>query len=73
MKKTLLAIFIILGIAFLALGIYYLVTPAGSLAHYLPGYSAGSSHKHLKHGLASIIVALGFWVLSWFYSAKKTV
>jgi hypothetical protein len=72
-KKLLLSVFIILAIAFLALGIYYLITPAGSLIHVLPGYAAGSSHKHAKHGLASIIVALGFGVLAWFYSAKKTV
>jgi len=71
-KKSLLILFIILAIVFLALGIYYLVTPAGSLFHSLPGYSLGSPHKHAKHGIASIIIALGFGVLAWFYSAKKT-
>ena len=71
MKKFLLVVFIILAIAFLALGIYYLRTPAGSLYHHLPGYTAGSTHKHAKHGIASIIVALGFGILAWFYSAKK--
>jgi hypothetical protein len=71
MKKLLLTLFIILSLAFLALGVYYLVTPAGSLFHSLPGYLAGSTHKHAKHGLASLIVGLGFAVLAWFYSAKK--
>ena len=71
MKKLILTMFIVLTVAFIALGIYYFVTPAGSLPHHLPGYLAGSSHKHLKHGLASVIVCLGFGVLAWFYSAKK--
>jgi hypothetical protein len=71
MKKLLLAVFIILSLAFLALGIYYFVTPAGSLYHHIPGYLAGSTHKHAKHGLASVIVGLGFAVLAWFYSGKK--
>jgi hypothetical protein len=72
MKKVLLALFIILALAFLALGVYYFITPAGKLAHYLPGYLAGSVHKHAKHALACFIVALGLGVLAWFYSAKKT-
>ena len=71
MKKYLLILFVILAIALLALGIYYFVTPAGSLLHSLPGYSLGSPHKHAKHGIASIIIAFGFGVLAWFY-AKKT-
>jgi len=71
MKKLLLMLFIILSLAFLALGVYYFVTPAGSLFHSLPGYLAGSNHKHAKHGLACLIVGLGFAVLAWFYSAKK--
>lgn len=71
MKNFLLTLFIILSLAFLALGVYYFVTPAGSLFHSLPGYLAGSPHKHAKHGLASVIVGLGFAVLAWFYSGKK--
>jgi hypothetical protein len=71
MKKLLLTLFIILSIGFLALGVYYFVTPAGSLFHSIPGYLAGSSHKHSKHGLASVIVGVGFAVLAWFYSGKK--
>jgi hypothetical protein len=71
MKKLILSVFIILAIVFIALGVYYFVTPAGSLPHHLPGYLAGSTHKHFKHGLASVIVGFGFGVLAWFYSAKK--
>ena len=71
MKKTGTYLLIILGFVFLALAIYYWVTPAGSLPHFLPGYIAGSSTKHLKHGLAALVLAFCSWVLAWFWSGKK--
>jgi uncharacterized iron-regulated membrane protein len=71
MKKPLVILFIIAGILFLALAIYYWVTPAGSLPHGFPGYIANASEKHLKHGLAALVLALGAWVLAWFLSGKK--
>ena len=71
MKKLITALFVLASLAFLAIGVYYFVTPAGSLFHLVPGYSSGSGHKHTKHGLASLIVAVGFAVLAWFSSAKK--
>ena len=71
MKKMMVPILIIAGLIFLALAIYYWVTPAGSLPHGFPGYEAGSAHKHLKHGLAALILAVGAGVWAWFSSGKK--
>jgi len=71
MKKTAIYLLVILGLVFLVLAIYYWVTPAGSLPHFFPGYSAGSRHKHLKHGLAALVLALAAWVLAWFWSGSK--
>jgi uncharacterized membrane protein YdjX (TVP38/TMEM64 family) len=71
MKKPLTVVSTILAIVFLALAIYYWVTPAGSLPHSFPGYQAGSTHVHLKHGLASLILAVAFGVLAWFSLGKK--
>jgi len=71
MKKGLMIVFLVLALLFLAGAIYYWVTPAGSLPHHFPGYEAGSTHVHLKHGLASFILAIGFGILAWF-SSKKT-
>jgi hypothetical protein len=71
MKKNVVYLLIVLGIIFLALAIYYWVTPAKSLPHFFPGYLAGSAHKHLKHGLAALVLAIGAWVLAWFWSGKK--
>jgi uncharacterized membrane protein YdjX (TVP38/TMEM64 family) len=71
MKKYAVYLLVLLGLIFLALAIYYWVTPAGSLPHFFPGYSAGSAHKHLKHGIAAIVLAAAAWVLAWFWSGKK--
>jgi hypothetical protein len=72
MKKPLVTLFVVVGVIFIALAVYYWVTPAGSLLHFLPGYQGGSVHKHLKHGLAALILGLGCGVIAWFVSGKKT-
>ena len=69
MKKPKVLILVLLGAAFVALAIYYWMTQAGSLPHWLPGYEAGSTHKHLKHGLAAFILGIGCFVWAWFASA----
>ncbi len=73
MKKILLAVFIAIAVASLILGVYYITTPAGSLYHHLPGYAVASTHKYIEHGIASIILALSFAVLAWFYGARKVI
>jgi hypothetical protein len=72
MKKPWTIVFAILAVLFLALAIYYWVTPAGSLPHFLPGYEHGSTHVHLKHGLAALILAIGSAIVAWFMGGKKT-
>ena len=70
-KKSFSIIAIILGIIFVILAIYYWITPAGSLASYIPGFEAGSTTVHFKHGLASFILALGLFTYAWFKGGKK--
>ena len=71
MKKQQTILLIIVGLLFVALAVYYWATPAGSLHHWIPGYEAGSAHKHLKHGLAAAILGLGSFVWAWFLSGAK--
>jgi hypothetical protein len=71
MKKYGTVLLVIGGLALLGLGVYYLYTPAGSLVSFLPGHEVGSSHKHLKHGAASILLGLGLWVWAWFNSSPS--
>ena len=68
MKKLLMGILVILGIAFLGLAVYYWKTPAGSLPHLLPGYQAGLTRAHTKHALVAFILAVGCGILAWFLS-----
>ena len=71
MKKGLSIVFALAALLFVGLAIYYWMTPAGSLPHHFPGYEAHSTHKHLKHGLAALILAVGCAVLAWFSLGKK--
>ncbi len=65
-RKLLVVLAIILGIALIAVGIVYFVEPASSLPWFFPGHLAGSSHHHVKHGLAAVLVGLACLVFAWF-------
>ena len=58
----------IFGVVFLAIAAVYWLTPAGGLPSFLPGFDAGSDDVHIKHALASLIVALALFAMAiiWF-------
>ena len=58
----------LLGVVFLAIAAVYWLTPAGGLPSFLPGFDAGSDDVHIKHALASLIVALALFAMAiiWF-------
>ena len=60
------AVAVILGLAFAAVAIVYWVVPAGSLPSFVPGYDAGSSLIHVKHGIAAAAAAVLFLALGWY-------
>ncbi len=62
---------VVLGIIFVIIAIYYWITPAGSLATFIPGYETGVTTIHIKHGLASFILGLGLFAYAWFKGGKK--
>jgi hypothetical protein len=73
MNKTLLIIIdAIVVIALLVVAIIYWTHQAGQLPHWFPGYSAGSTTVHVKHGIAALIVALAAAAYGWFASGPKT-
>jgi hypothetical protein len=72
MKKVLMIIFAILAVMFLALAVYYWITPADKLPVNFPGHLASSTKVHIKHGLAALILGVGFGILAWFSSKKTT-
>ena len=71
MKRTWAIVFVVVALLFFGLAAYYWTTKAGSLPHYFPGYEAGSTHIHLKHGLAALILGIGSLVLAWFSSGSR--
>jgi hypothetical protein len=62
---------IVLGIALIAVGIYYWVEPAGSLASFMPGHEAGSGHHHVKHGLAAFLLGVALLIFAWFQTGAR--
>jgi len=57
---------IVLGLLFLAVAIAYFVVPASELPSFFPGFEAGSTRVHVKHGLASLVVAIVLFVIAWY-------
>ena len=62
---------IVLGIAFVVLGIVYWIEPAGSLPAFIPGHEAGSGHHHVKHGIASFLLGVALLVFAWFQTGDR--
>lgn len=62
---------VIAGLVLLAIAVIYFVEPAGSLPSFFPGHDAGSSHHHVKHGIAALVVALGCFIFAWFQSGPS--
>jgi hypothetical protein len=62
-------VLIVLSIALVAAGIYYLVTPAHSLAAFVPGHEAHGTNHHIKHGIAMIGLAVVALIGAWFTTA----
>lgn len=60
------AIAILLGLAFAALAIVYWTMPAGSLPSFVPGFEAGSTLVHVKHGIAAAAAAVLCFAVGWY-------
>jgi hypothetical protein len=71
MKKILTVLAVIFGLVFVALAIFYWMTPADMLPTFVPGYDAAMATPHIKHGIASVVVGLALLIYAWFASAKK--
>jgi UDP-N-acetylmuramyl pentapeptide phosphotransferase/UDP-N-acetylglucosamine-1-phosphate transferase len=70
-RKQLVAIAVALGIALIAIAVVYWVEPARSLPSFFPGHDAGSSHHHVKHGIAAVLVGLACFAFAWFNTGPK--
>jgi hypothetical protein len=62
---------VVLGLAFAALAIVYWTMPAGSLPSFVPGFEAGSTLVHVKHGIAAAVAAVLFFALAWYLGRAR--
>jgi hypothetical protein len=57
---------ILIGLALLVLAVVYFADSASALPSFIPGHEAGSSHHHVKHGIAAAVLGLGCLIFAWF-------
>jgi len=65
------AVAVVLGLAFAAIAIVYWTIPAGSLPSFLPGFEAGSTVVHVKHGIAAAAAAVVCFLLGWYAGGTR--
>jgi hypothetical protein len=61
----------VVGVVLIVIGIVYFVEPASSLPGFFPGHAAGSSHHHVKHGIAAVLVGVACLVFAWFRTGPR--
>ena len=70
-KRALVWLAMIAGTVLVVLAIVYWALPAKSLPSWLPGHEAGSSHHHIKHGIAAFLLGLACFAYAWFQTGPK--
>jgi amino acid transporter len=63
---------IAIGVVLIVIAIVYWVDTADALPSFFPGHEAGSSHHHIKHGLAAFILGIGAFIFAWFQTGPAT-
>ena len=63
---------IVVGVVLIVIAIVYWVDSADALPSFFPGHEAGSSHHHVKHGLAAFILGVGAFIFAWFQTGPAT-
>jgi hypothetical protein len=59
---------LVAGLLLIAGAVVYWLEPAGSLPGFLPGHDSGSSHHHVKHGIAAMLLGVACLIAVWFRS-----
>ena len=65
-RNPLVPLAIIVGLVLIVVGVIYFIDSASALPSFFPGHSAGSSHHHIKHGIAALCLGLAALVFAWF-------
>jgi hypothetical protein len=70
-NRALVIVAVVAGVILVGLSIVYWVEPAKSLPSFLPGHQAGSTHHHVKHGIAAFLLGIACFVFAWFQSGPR--
>ena len=70
-RRPLIALAVVLAVLLLVVAVIYWVEPAKSLPSFFPGHSAGSTHHHVKHGIAAFVVGLALLAFAWFQTGPR--
>jgi hypothetical protein len=62
---------VVVGIALIVVAAIYWIEPAKSLPGFFPGQQAGSTHHHVKHGIAAFLLGVACLVFAWFRTGPK--
>jgi hypothetical protein len=69
--RRLTVVLLALAALFVIGSVVYFTTAAKDLPSFVPGHEAGSTHHHVKHGLALIGLAVLAIVGAWFTTAPE--
>ena len=62
----------IVGLVLIVVGVIYIALDEHSIPSFFPGYSSHpSSHHHVKHGIAAILLGLACLAFAWFRSGPR--
>lgn len=71
-NKGVAALAVIVGVLLLIIAGMYFTHSAGTLPSFFPGYVAGSAHKHAKHGILALGLAVVAFLVAWFQSGPRS-
>ena len=72
MKKLSTGLLVVLAILSVVVATIYFSHTAGSLPHFFLGYAKGSAHKHTKHGVIFVALAVVFLLGAWMVSGPSS-
>lgn len=71
-RNPLVPVAILIGLVLIVVGVIYFVDSASALPSFFPGHKAGSSHHHVKHGIAALVVGAACLLFAWFQTGPTT-
>jgi hypothetical protein len=69
--RLLVVLAVVAGTVLVVIAAIYWAEPAKSLPSFFPGHQAGSTHHHVKHGIAAFLLGLACFAFAWFRSGPQ--